>query len=85
MTVTLETCENTTPSAVIDRISLVLDAFELIFLVVPLVMPPLLAQVPDAAWVSALARVICGVAGPILATKASRSRSGLVACGWNSG
>ena len=28
MTVTLETCENTTPSAVIDRISLVLDAFD---------------------------------------------------------
>ncbi|SEB21884.1 TRAP transporter large permease subunit [Variovorax sp. YR216] len=33
----------------------VLDAFELIFLVVPIVMPPLLAQVDDAAWVSTLA------------------------------
>ncbi|HNM85008.1 MAG: IclR family transcriptional regulator [Mycobacterium sp.] len=28
MTVTVETCENATPSAVIDRISLVLDAFD---------------------------------------------------------
>ncbi|MBB3181432.1 TRAP transporter large permease subunit [Variovorax sp. Sphag1AA] len=33
----------------------VLDAFELIFLVVPIVMPPLLAQIDDAAWVSTLA------------------------------
>jgi len=32
----------------------VLDAFELIFLVVPVVMPPLLAQVDDAAWVATL-------------------------------
>jgi TRAP-type mannitol/chloroaromatic compound transport system permease large subunit len=30
----------------------VLDAFELIFLVVPIVMPPLLAVVDDAAWVA---------------------------------
>jgi TRAP-type mannitol/chloroaromatic compound transport system permease large subunit len=32
----------------------VLDAFELVFLVVPLVMPPLLVQVPDAGWVACL-------------------------------
>ena len=32
----------------------VLDAFELTFLVVPIVMPPLLSRVGDAAWVSAL-------------------------------
>ncbi len=36
----------------------VLDAFELIFLVVPIVMPPLLAIVPDAAWVSALTLLV---------------------------
>lgn len=38
--------------------SLVLDAFELIFLVVPIVMPPLLALVDDAAWVAALALLV---------------------------
>lgn len=32
----------------------VLDAFELIFLVVPVIMPPLLAQIDDAAWVATL-------------------------------
>jgi TRAP-type mannitol/chloroaromatic compound transport system permease large subunit len=32
----------------------VLDAFELVFLVVPIVMPPLLSQVPDASWVACL-------------------------------
>jgi len=36
----------------------VLDAFELIFLVVPIVMPPLLAQVADAAWVATLALLV---------------------------
>ena len=36
----------------------VLDAFELIFLVVPIVMPPLLAQVGDAAWVAVLALLV---------------------------
>lgn len=36
----------------------VLDAFELIFLVVPIVMPPLLALVGDAAWVAALALLV---------------------------
>jgi TRAP-type mannitol/chloroaromatic compound transport system permease large subunit len=38
--------------------SFVLDAFEMIFLVVPIVMPPLLAAVPDAAWVAALTLVV---------------------------
>ncbi len=36
----------------------VLDAFELIFLVVPIVMPPLLAQVGDAAWLAVLALLV---------------------------
>ncbi len=36
----------------------VLDAFELIFLVVPIVMPPLLALVGDAAWVAALTLLV---------------------------
>ncbi|MEP7276939.1 MAG: TRAP transporter large permease subunit [Betaproteobacteria bacterium] len=35
--------------------ALVLDAFELIFVVVPIVMPPLLMQVGDATWVAVLA------------------------------
>jgi TRAP-type mannitol/chloroaromatic compound transport system permease large subunit len=38
--------------------SFVLDAFEMIFLVIPLVMPPLLAAVPDAAWVAALTLLV---------------------------
>jgi len=38
--------------------ALVLDAFELIFLIVPIVMPPLLAQVGDAAWVAVLALLV---------------------------
>ena len=36
----------------------VLDAFELTFLVVPIVMPPLLSRVADAAWVSALVLLV---------------------------
>lgn len=36
----------------------VLDAFELIFLVVPLVMPPLLARVGDPAWVAVLTLLV---------------------------
>lgn len=36
----------------------VLDAFEIVFLVVPIVMPPLLAQVPDAAWVACLTLLV---------------------------
>ena len=38
--------------------SFVLDAFELIFLVVPLVMPPVLQVVPDPAWVAVLALLV---------------------------
>jgi len=38
--------------------SFVLDAFEMIFLVVPIVMPPLLVAVPDAAWVAAVTLVV---------------------------
>jgi TRAP-type mannitol/chloroaromatic compound transport system permease large subunit len=36
----------------------VLDAFELTFLVIPIVMPPLLSRVADAAWVSALVLLV---------------------------
>ncbi|PWC37740.1 TRAP transporter large permease subunit [Azospirillum sp. TSO35-2] len=32
----------------------VLDAFEIVFVVIPVLMPPLLMRVPDAAWVSVL-------------------------------
>lgn len=38
--------------------SFVLDAFEMIFLVVPLVMPPVLMVVPDAAWMAALTLLV---------------------------
>ncbi len=38
--------------------SFVLDAFEMIFLVVPLVMPPVLVAVPDAAWVAAITLLV---------------------------
>ena len=38
--------------------ALVLDAFEMIFVMVPLIMPPLLAQVPDATWVAVLTLLI---------------------------
>jgi tripartite ATP-independent transporter DctM subunit len=38
--------------------ALVLDAFEMIFVVVPLVMPPLLTQVGDATWVAVLTLLI---------------------------
>ena len=44
--------------AVMLGCAFVLDAFELIFLVVPVVMPPLLAQVGDAAWVAALVLLV---------------------------
>ena len=36
----------------------VLDAFEMIFLVIPLVMPPVLMTVPDAAWVATLSLLV---------------------------
>ncbi len=38
--------------------ALVLDAFEMVFLVVPIVMPALLAQQPDAAWVACLTLLV---------------------------
>jgi tripartite ATP-independent transporter DctM subunit len=38
--------------------ALVLDAFEIIFVVIPIVMPPLLMRVPDAVWVSVIALLI---------------------------
>jgi tripartite ATP-independent transporter DctM subunit len=38
--------------------SFVLDAFEMIFLVIPLVMPPVLMNVDDAAWVAALTLLV---------------------------
>ena len=38
--------------------SFVLDAFEMIFLVVPLVMPPVLVALPDAAWVAAVTLLV---------------------------
>lgn len=35
--------------------ALALDAFEIIFVVIPIVMPPLLMRVPDAVWMSVIA------------------------------
>ncbi len=40
--------------AVLLACAFVLDAFELIFLIVPIVMPPVLAQLDDAAWIATL-------------------------------
>jgi len=40
--------------AIVAACALVLDAFEMIFVVVPVVMPPLLTVVSDATWVSVL-------------------------------
>lgn len=40
--------------AIVAACALVLDAFEMIFVVVPLVMPPLLTVIADATWVSVL-------------------------------
>jgi tripartite ATP-independent transporter DctM subunit len=40
---------------VLGLCAFVLDAFEIIFVVIPLVMPPVLIRVPDAVWVSVLA------------------------------
>jgi TRAP-type mannitol/chloroaromatic compound transport system permease large subunit len=40
--------------AIVAACALVLDAFEIIFVVVPVVMPALLMRVSDAVWVSAL-------------------------------
>ena len=36
----------------------VLDAFEMIFVVIPIVMPPLLMRVPDATWVAVLTLLV---------------------------
>jgi tripartite ATP-independent transporter DctM subunit len=44
--------------AILGLAAFVLDAFELIFVVIPVVMPPLLAQVPDAVWVAVLALLV---------------------------
>lgn len=44
--------------AVLLACAFVLDAFELIFLVVPIVMPPVLAQLDDAAWVATLTLLV---------------------------
>jgi tripartite ATP-independent transporter DctM subunit len=44
--------------AVLAACALVLDAFEMIFVVVPLVAPALLARVPDAPWVAVLVLLI---------------------------
>ena len=38
--------------------ALVLDAFEMIFVVIPLVIPPLLMRVPDATWVAVLTLLV---------------------------
>lgn len=38
--------------------ALVLDAFEMIFAVIPLLLPPLLMQVPDAVWVAVITLLI---------------------------
>jgi tripartite ATP-independent transporter DctM subunit len=38
--------------------ALVLDAFEIIFVVIPIVMPALLLRVPDAVWVSVLTMLV---------------------------
>ena len=37
---------------------LVLDAFEIIFVIIPVVMPPLLVRTPDAAWVAQLTLLV---------------------------
>jgi len=44
--------------ALIGLCAFVLDAFEMIFVVIPIVMPPLLVRVPDAAWVAVLVLLI---------------------------
>ncbi|MDP9974123.1 TRAP transporter large permease subunit [Variovorax paradoxus] len=44
--------------AVLLAFAFVLDAFELIFLIVPIVMPPVLAQLDDAAWIAELTLLV---------------------------
>ncbi len=43
---------------VLATCAFVLDAFEMIFVVIPLVIPPLLMQIPDAVWVAVLTLLI---------------------------
>ena len=40
------------------HVRLVLDAFEMIFVVIPIALPPLLTRVPDATWVAVLTLLI---------------------------
>jgi tripartite ATP-independent transporter DctM subunit len=44
--------------AALGACALVLDAFEMIFVVIPLLMPPLLARVHDATWVAVLTLLV---------------------------
>jgi tripartite ATP-independent transporter DctM subunit len=44
--------------AIIGLAALVLDAFEMIFVVVPLVLPPMLQRLPDASWVAVLVLLV---------------------------
>jgi TRAP-type mannitol/chloroaromatic compound transport system permease large subunit len=43
---------------IIGLCAFVLDAFEMIFVVIPVVVPPLLVRVPDATWVAVLILLI---------------------------
>ena len=43
---------------ILTACAFVLDAFEMIFVVIPLVLPPLLMQIPDAVWVAVLTLMI---------------------------
>jgi TRAP-type mannitol/chloroaromatic compound transport system permease large subunit len=47
-----------TALAVLALSAFVLDAFEIIFVIVPIVIPPLLMRVPDATWVAVLALLV---------------------------
>ena len=44
--------------AIIGVCAFVLDAFEMIFVVIPIVVPPLLVRIPDATWVAVLVLLI---------------------------
>jgi len=44
--------------AIIGACAFVLDAFEMIFVVIPIVVPPLLVRIPDATWVAVLVLLI---------------------------
>ncbi len=50
-----ETAAAVSVLVILGLCALVLDAFEIILVIVPLVMPPLLLRVPDAVWMSVLA------------------------------